>query len=90
MSLEVLGHAEGADLLLAKDRLHLLVGLEELLVLGVLELLLLDVGPELLHHLGSAELVALLDRQQIRELVAERERFRESASLRHFPRLLVI
>jgi hypothetical protein len=61
MTLEELGHAEGAYPLLPKDRLHLLVGLEELLVLGVLELLLLDVGPELLDHLGPAQLLALLD-----------------------------
>ena len=36
VGLKVLGHPEGADLLLAEDGLHLLVGLEELLVLGVL------------------------------------------------------
>ena len=52
MLLEVLGHAKGLDLLLAEDRLHELVRGEELLVLGVLEILLLQVGPEPLHHLG--------------------------------------
>ena len=46
VGLEELGHAEGADLVIPEDRLHLGVGLEELLVLGVLEVLLLQVGPE--------------------------------------------
>jgi hypothetical protein len=36
MVLQILGHAEGLDLLLAKDGLHQLVGGEPLLVLGVL------------------------------------------------------
>ena len=36
VGLKVLGHSKGTDLLLAEDRLHLLVGLEVLLVLGIL------------------------------------------------------
>ena len=49
--LEVLGHAEAFDLLIAKDRSHGLVGREPLLVLRVLEILLLQVGPEPLDTL---------------------------------------
>jgi hypothetical protein len=41
--LEILGHAEGLDLLLAKDRLHQLVRGEPLLVLGVLKVIILFV-----------------------------------------------
>ena len=53
VSLEELGHTEGTDLVLSKDGDHLGVGGEVLLVLGVLELLALDVGPEALDNLGS-------------------------------------
>ena len=53
MSLEELGHTESTDLVLSKDGLHLGVGCEELLVLGVLEFVVLDVSPESLDNLGS-------------------------------------
>jgi len=65
VALEELGHAEGADLVLSEDGLHLGVGLEVLLVLGVLELVLsedglhLGVGLEVLLVLGVLELVRL-------------------------------
>ena len=36
MGLQMLGHPKGPDVFLSEDRLHLLVGLEELLVLRVL------------------------------------------------------
>ena len=49
--LQVLGHAEALDLLISKDRSHGLVRGEPLLVLGVLELVLLQVGPEFLDTL---------------------------------------
>ena len=52
MSLQELGHPEGLDLLLPKDRLQLLVGGEEPSVLGVLELVLFQVGPQTLHNLS--------------------------------------
>ncbi len=83
MSFQMLGHTEGSDLLVSKDGLHLLVGVEELLVLGVLQLLLLDVGPEPLHNLGSAQLLSLLGSDEVSELVAEAERLGESGSLGH-------
>ena len=51
--LQVLGHAEALDLLISKDRSHGLVRGEPLLVLGVLEFLLLQVGPEPLHALNE-------------------------------------
>ena len=43
---EELGHAEGADAVGAENLGHLLVGGEELLVLGVLEVVLLEVSPQ--------------------------------------------
>lgn len=53
MLLQVLGHAEALDLLISKDRSHGLIGSEPLLVGGVLELLLLQVGPEPLDALNE-------------------------------------
>ena len=61
MLLEVLAHTEGLHPLIAEDGLHSGIGGEELLVLRVLEVVLLQVGPEpldalrpryLLPHLG--------------------------------------
>ena len=51
MLLQVLGHREGLDLLLSEDGSHGFVRGEPLLVLGVLELVLLQVGPEFLDTL---------------------------------------
>ena len=48
-----LGHTEGADSVCSENLSHLLVGCEELLVLGVLEVVLLQVGPQLLDAFGS-------------------------------------
>ena len=79
----MLGHAEGADLLAAEDGLHGLVGLEELLVLGVLQLVLLDVGPEPLDHLGPGELLALLAPDDVAERVGDGQRLGEAGSLGH-------
>merc|ERR1719400_1765643 len=49
VALEELGHAEGADLVLSEDGLHLGVRLEVLLVLGVLEL----VRPEVVKRIWA-------------------------------------
>ena len=81
VSLEELGHAEGADLVLPEDWLHLGVGLEVLLVLGVLELVGLEVSPDPLHNLGSGELLPLLGTDQVGELSAQGQRLRQSGSL---------
>ena len=81
VGLEELGHAEGADLVVSEDRLHLGVGLEVLLVLGVLELVGLEVGPDPLHHLGSGKLLALLGTDEVGELGAQSQRLGQSGSL---------
>ena len=47
-----LGHTEGADTVCSENLSHLLVGCEELFVLGVLEVVLLQVGPKLFDTLG--------------------------------------
>ena len=83
VGLEVLSHAEGSHLVRPEDGLHLLVGDEELLVLGVLQLVLLDHGPHPLDNLGPAQLDALLLAQHGGQLLGEGERFGESASLGH-------
>ena len=80
MSLEELGHAERPDVFLAEDWDHVLVWLEVLLVLGVLELVLLDVGPELLNDLGPGQHLALLGAQHGRQLRGERQRLGQSGS----------
>ena len=51
MILEELAHAEGLHPLVAEDGLHGGVGGEELLVLGILKVVLLQVGPEPLDAL---------------------------------------
>merc|ERR1719330_1617933 len=84
VGLEELGHAEGADLVLPEDWLHLGVGLEVLLVLGVLELVRLEVGPDPLDHLWSGQLLPLLGTDQVGQLAAQSQRLRQSGSLRHF------
>ena len=81
VSLEELGHAEGADLVLPEDGLHLGVGLEVLLVLGVLELVGLEVSPDPLDHLWSGQLLPLLGTDQVGQLSAQSQRLRQSGSL---------
>ena len=90
MSLEVLDHAEGPHLLLSKDGDHFLVWLEELLVVRVLELLLLDVGPQPLDHLRPGQGGALLLAQKLGQVVADLERFGESGSLRHLELVVTV
>ena len=65
MSGEELGHAEGADTIVAENLGHLLVGGEELLVLGVLEIVLLEVGPQELDAFGAAGLLLANDVSEV-------------------------
>lgn len=83
MSLEELGHTEGTNLVLSENGNHLGVGSEVLLVLGVLELVGLDVGPEPLDNLGPGELLVLLGADEVSQLLAEGQGFCESGSLGH-------
>jgi hypothetical protein len=80
VSREELGHAEGTNTVGTENLGHLLVGEEELLVLGVLEVVLLEVGPELLDALGTAGLFLADD---IGEISAELHGLGESGSFRH-------
>ena len=82
MSLEVLGHPESLLPLLPKDGLHLFVWGEPLLVLWVLELVLLEVGPQMLHHLRSGHLL-LLHTEQILQVLGQLQRFGEAGSFWH-------
>ena len=83
VSLEELGHTEGTNLVLSENGNHLGVGSEVLLVLGVLELVGLDVGPEPLDNLGPGELLVLLGADEVSQLLAEGQGFCESGSLGH-------
>jgi len=78
---EVFGHAEASQFIFAEDLSHLFVRLEILLVLGVLKLVLLDVGPQLLHAFTPSRLFLAHDIGQFgRQLV----RLRQSGTLGHF------
>jgi len=81
VSTQELGHAESPDAVSAEDLGHLLVGGEVLLVLGVLQVVLLDVGPQLLDALGPRRLLLPDD---VGQLGAELHGLGESGSLRHF------
>ena len=85
MSGEELLHAEGADAISTEDLGQLLVGGEVLLILGVLEIVLLEVGPQKLDAFGAAGLLLAND---VGELSAELHGFGKSGSLRHFDRFL--
>merc|ERR1719414_71017 len=78
---EELGHTEGTDTIVAEDLGHLLVGGEELLVLGVLEVVLLEVGPQELDAFGTAGLLLAND---VGEVGAELHGLGESGSFGHF------
>merc|ERR1719369_1071174 len=75
-----LGHAERPDAVSAEDLGHLLVGVEVLLVLRVLEVVLLDVGPQLLDALGAGSLLLADD---VSQLSGELHGLGKSGSLRH-------
>ena len=62
---EELGHTESADAVVTEDLGHLLVGGEELLVLGVLEIVLLEVGPQELDAFGAAGLLLANDVSEV-------------------------
>ena len=81
MSGEELGHAESADAIVAENLGHLLVGGEELLVLGVLQIVLLEVSPKKLNAFGTAGLLLAND---VGEISAELHGFGKSGSFRHF------
>ena len=83
MLLEVLGHPKSPDPLLAKYGLHLLIRSEELLVLGVLEVVALDVSPESLHHLGPPHLLSFLSSDKLGQLWREVQWFGETTSFGH-------
>ena len=78
MILEVLHHSEGAEALDADDLEECFVADGELLVLGVLHLVLLDDGPQLLDDLVAGHHVSADD---LGELGAQLERAGEGGAL---------
>ena len=65
MSGEELLHAEGADAISTEDLGQLLVRGEVLLVLGVLEIVLPEVGPDKLGAFGAAGLILANDISEV-------------------------
>ena len=78
---EELGHAKSTDTIAAENLGHLLVGGEELLVLGVLQIVLLEVSPKKLNAFGTAGLLLAND---VGEVSAELHGLGKSGSLSHF------
>jgi len=87
VSAQELGHTESTNPVVAEDLGHLLVGVEELLVLRVLKVLLLDVSPQLLDALSPGSLLLADD---VSELSGELHGLGESGSLRHVEFLRVV
>jgi len=87
VSAQELGHTESTNPVVAEDLGHLLVGVEELLVLRVLKVLLLDVSPQLLDALRPGSLLLADD---VSELSGELHGLGESGSLRHVEFLRVV
>ena len=83
MVLKVLGHGEPLDLLLAEDLCHLGVRGEEAFVVWVLEVVLLEVGPQPLGDLWPGQLLSWLGVTDVRQLSAQVERFHQSVGFRH-------
>jgi len=79
--LQVLGHAEGADLLRAEDGRHSLVRGEILAVGRVLQVLGLEVGPESLDNFGPGDLLVLLGAADEGQLGRQRHRLGQAGGL---------
>ena len=87
MLADELGHLEHVDRVLVENDLQGLVGIDVALVLGILQLVLLDVRPELLDHLGAGKgLVA----DDLGELSAGGEGLHECIVLGHYGCLLAV
>jgi len=82
MLLEILGHAETLDLLSTEDGGHGLVGSEPLLVLRVLQLVLLQIGPQTLGALRARNLLSLLSAEDLGEVVGDVEFFLNKRNVR--------
>ena len=74
------GHAESTDAVTSKNLSHLLVRDKELLVFRILEIVFLDVGPELFDAFGTA---GFLLANNVSQVSAEFHGFGKSGSLRH-------
>merc|ERR1712036_182859 len=74
------GHAKSTDTVATENLGHLLVGDKELLVLRVLEIVFLNVGPELFDAFGTA---GFLLANNVSQVSAEFHGFGKSGSLRH-------
>ena len=82
MFLQVFRHAEALNLLLPEDRLHGLVGSEPLLLLRILQVILLQVVPQLLHYLRPRHLLALCCADDFGQLIRHVEGLLDASLLR--------
>jgi len=80
MGRQKFGHAESTDAVATENLGHLLVGDKELLVLRVLEIVFLDVGPELFDAFSTA---GFFLSNNFGQIGAEFHGFGKSGSLRH-------
>ena len=77
---EELGHAKSTDTIGTEDLGHFLVGGEKLLVLGVLQIVFLQVSPQKLDAFGAA---GLLLANNVGQVGAELHGFGKSGSFGH-------
>ena len=75
MSFEKLDHAEATDAVGTENLGQLFVGCEKLLVFGILEVVLLDVGPQFLDAFSTASLFLA---NNVGEVIAQLHGFGES------------
>src|SRR4028119_151468 len=66
MRAQMLVHLEHADRFLAEDLLQLVVGIDLPPILGVLKIVLLDIGPDLADDLATREVVLADDLGEFR------------------------
>ena len=83
MSLEVLGHSKSFLPFFSKDGFHFLVWSEPLFVLRVLQLVFLEVGPDMLDNLRPGHLLHLQP-EQINQVLGQLQWFGEAGSFWHF------
>ena len=83
MTLEVLDHSKSFLPFLSKDGFHFLVWSEPLFVFWILELVFLEVGPEMLDDLRPGHLLHLQP-QQILQVLGQLQWFGQAGSFWHF------
>ena len=84
MGADEFSHAEATDFVFAENLSHPFVRLEVLLVLRILEVVLLNISPQLFNALAASGLASTDDGS---EVVRDAIGFREASTLRHFAKI---